>query len=395
MESTDVVVIGGGVTGGACAYYLARAGVQVMLFEKGEVASAASGGSAGGVRQQNRDVAELPIAMLANPLWKTLEQELGADIEYRRGGHFNLAEREDQLPALETSVREQHARGLDIRMVYGKELRDMVPATGPQMIAGSYSQGDGYANPMLTTKAFIAAARKHGARIRTNTPVQRIRREGDRITGVEFAAGIIASRWVINAAGAWTPGLSASVGVDLPIKPKAHQMMVTEKAPTMLTSVVTCVGRGLSLKQMPQGQFVIGGGWPGVVDMAADRGWPKVGSPNGSAEQVTAVLPATRDLLLLRVWNSLEGHCPDVVPILGPVDGIEGYLLAAGFSGHGFALAPGVGTLFTELITTGRSSLSLEALNLRRFAHMDAAAIRDFQAPSDQYAAMTGDIVKY
>jgi sarcosine oxidase, subunit beta len=395
VESTDVVVIGGGVTGGACAYYLARAGVRVTLFEKGEIASGASGGSAGGVRQQNRDAAELPIAMLANPLWKTLEQELGADIEYRRGGHFNLAEREDQLPALETSVREQHARGLDIRMVYGKELRDMVPAAGPQMIAGSFTQGDGYANPMLTTKAFIAGARAQGARIRTNTPVQRIRREGNRVTGVDVDAGGVASRWVINAAGAWTPGISGSMGLDLPIKPKAHQMMVTEKAPAMLTPVVTCVGRGLSLKQMPQGQFVIGGGWPGLVDMSADRGWPKAGSPNGSAEQVAAVLPATRDLLLLRVWNSLEGHCPDVIPILGPVDGIEGYLLAAGFSGHGFALAPGVGTLFTELITTGRSSLSLDALNLRRFGHMDAATIREFQAPTEHATALTGDIVKY
>ncbi len=395
MDSADVVVIGGGITGGACAYYLARAGVQVVLFEKGEIASGASGGSAGGVRQQNRDAAELPIAMLANPLWKALGQELGADIEYRRGGHFNLAEREEQLPALETSVREQRARGLDIRMVYGKELRDMVPAAGPQMIAGSYTPRDGYANPMLATKAFIAAARTRGAHIRTNTPVQRIRRDGNRVTGVESAEGPVTSRWVINAAGAWSPGISTSMGVDLPIKPKAHQMMVTEKAPAMLTPVVTCVGRGLSLKQMPQGQFVIGGGWPGVVDMAVDRGWPKVGSPNGSAEQVTAVLPATRNLLLLRVWNSLEGHAPDVIPILGPVDGVEGYLLAAGFSGHGFALAPGVATLFTELITTGQSSLSLEALNLRRFAHMDAAAIRAFQAPTEQDAALTGDIVKY
>jgi sarcosine oxidase subunit beta len=138
VDSADVVVIGGGVTGGACAYYLARAGVQVLLFEKGEIASGASGGSAGGVRQQNRDAAELPIAMLANLLWKTLEQELGADVEYRRGGHFNLAEREDQLPALETSVREQQARGLDIRMVYGKELREMVPAAGPQMIGRAH-----------------------------------------------------------------------------------------------------------------------------------------------------------------------------------------------------------------------------------------------------------------
>lgn len=172
-------------------------------------------------------------------------------------------------------------------------------------------------------------------------------------------------------------------------------MMVTEKAPPMLKPVLTCVGRGLSLKQMPEGQFVIGGGWPGVVDMAANRGWPKVGSPNGSAEQVTAVLPATTGLLVLRVWNSLEGNTPDVIPILGEVDGVEGYLLAAGFSGHGFALAPAVGTLLTEFITTGKSSLSLDLLSLRRFARMDATQIREFQTPTQEDAALTGDLVKY
>jgi sarcosine oxidase subunit beta len=137
VESADVIVIGGGVIGGACAYNLARAGVRVTLLEKSEIASGASGGSAGGVRQQNRDPAELPLAMVANPIWKTLEQELGADLEYRRGGHLNLAEHEEQVPVLEASVERQRARGLDIRMIRGRELRELVPAAGPQIIAGS------------------------------------------------------------------------------------------------------------------------------------------------------------------------------------------------------------------------------------------------------------------
>jgi len=390
VETADVVVIGGGVIGGACAYNLARAGVSVALLEKYEIASGASGGSAGGVRQQNRDPAELPLAMAANPIWKTLEQELETDLEYRRGGHLTLAEHEEQLPALEASVERQGARGLDIRMVRGSELRELVPAAGPQIIAGSYSPRDGFANPMLVTKAFAAAARRFGARIYTRTEVKTIRREANRVVGVDSSRGPIASHWVVNAAGAWAPALSSALGIDLPIRPIALQMMVTEKVPPMLKPVLGCLGRGLSLKQMPQGQFVIGGGWPGISDMVADRGWPKIGSPNGSACQVTAVLPATNGLLLLRIWNSLEAKTIDELPVLGEVDGLEGYLLATGFSGHGFALAPSVGALLTEFISTGKTSRSLDQLNQRRFAGYDPDRIREFLAPAREEGIGTG-----
>lgn len=392
METADVIVIGGGVIGGACAYNLARAGLGVTLLEKREIAAGASGGSAGGVRQQNRDPAELPLAMAANPMWRILEQELGSDLEYRRWGHFNLAEHEEQVSDLEASVERQRARGLDIRMVYGKELRELVPDIAPQVIAGSYSPSDGFANPMLVTKSFAAAARLSGAKVYTRTEVTAIRREGTRVVGVESSRGPLASRWVINAAGAWSLALSLSIGIDLPTRPKAHQMMVTQKAPPMLKPVLTCLGRALSVKQMPQGQFVIGGGWPGIPDMAAGRGWPKIGSPNGSAAQVTAVLPATRGLLTVRIWNSLEAHTIDAIPILGKVDGLEGYLLATGFSGHGFALAPAVGAVLTELITTGTPSVTLDHLNLRRFAGYDPAEIRQFQAPAPEETSDSGKL---
>jgi sarcosine oxidase subunit beta len=393
VETADVIVIGGGVIGGACAYNLARAGARVTLLEKSEIASGASGGSAGGVRQQNRAPAELPLAMAANPIWKTLEQELEADLEYRRGGHLTLVEHEEQVPVLEASVERQRGRGLDLRMVRGRELRDLVPAAGPQIIAGSYSPQDGFANPMLVTKAFPAAARRFGARICTRTEVTAIRREGNRVVGVDSSRGPIASHWVINAAGAWSPILSSALDIDLPIRPVALQMMVTERAPQMLRPVLGCLGRGLSLKQMPQGQFVIGGGWPGIPDLAADRGWPKIGSPNGSASQVTAVLPATSGLLVLRVWNSLEAKTIDDLPVLGAVDGLEGYLLATGFSGHGFALAPSVGAVLTEFITMGKTSVSLDQLNLRRFAGYDPEKIKAFQAPVPGEGVGTGTLI--
>ena len=392
METADVVIIGGGVIGGACAYNLARAGVSVMLLEKNEIASAASGGSAGGVRQQNRAAAELPLAMAANPIWKTMEQELCADLEYRRAGHMNLAEREDQVPAMEASVKRQQAAGLDIRMVYAKELRDLVPAAGPQMIAGSYTPTDGFANPILVTRAFAAAARRHGATICTRTTVHAIRREKNRVVGVESSMGPIQARWVINAAGAWAPSLCAEVGVALPIRPQSKQMMVTERAPAMLKPVVACLGRGLSVKQMPQGQFVIGGGWPGIADMANDRAWAKSGSPNGSARELTAVLPPVAHLNVVRIWNSLEACSIDSLPAVGEIDDLDGLLVATGFTGHGFAIAPSVGVMISEFILTGKTLLPLRDLNARRFADCDAEKVKEFLRGEEAAKASMGGL---
>ena len=158
----------------------------------------------------------------------------------------------------------------------------------------------------------------------------------------------------------------------------------------MLKPVVACLGRGLSVKQMPQGQFVVGGGWPGILDMANDRGWPKPGSPNGSARELTAVLPAVAGLNVIRIWNSLEACSIDSLPALGEVDGVDGLLIATGFTGHGFALSPSVGVLLSELILTGKASLPLHELNARRFAGCDAEQVKQFLHGEAAQASMGG-----
>src|SRR3954462_9990823 len=117
----DVAVIGGGVEGCSIAWHLARAGVSVTLLERWQIASAASGASAGGVRHQGRDLREFPLAFRAIDRWRTLEAELGTDLSYRRGGHLTTIEHEDDLPALITSTELQAALGLDICVIFGDE----------------------------------------------------------------------------------------------------------------------------------------------------------------------------------------------------------------------------------------------------------------------------------
>lgn len=368
LPAVEVVVVGGGVIGCASAYELRKAGLSVAIVEAREVASAASGASAGGVRQQGRDPRELAIAMRAIARWPSLEEELGADLHYRQDGHLTLVWREEDLPALEARVRNEQARGLGIRIVGRDELDDLVPGLGPDIIAGAWCPTDGHAMPILVTKAFCAAAQRLGATLYEWTAVTGFRLEGARVVGVHTTRGEIPCRFVLIAAGAWSRDLARMVGVELPIEPHALQMMVTNPMPPRLKPVVTCVGRRLSLKQLRSGAYLLGGGWPGSVDWEGRFGRNRVASMAGSAVDASAVYPLLRRTRVVRAWTGLEAIAADEVPILGPVPGIEGMVLACGFSGHGFALSPCIGELMAELIATGRTSLPLDALSLDRFA---------------------------
>jgi len=136
-QGTEVIVVGGGVIGSSIAYHLARAGVRTLLLEQRTIAVAASGASAGGTRQQGRDPRELALSMRASARWATLEDELAADIHYRRKGHLTVIEREEDRVGLVEAIARQQAAGLNIRLVEGAELRGIAPALAPHILAGS------------------------------------------------------------------------------------------------------------------------------------------------------------------------------------------------------------------------------------------------------------------
>ncbi|CAN5707786.1 FAD-dependent oxidoreductase [soil metagenome] len=369
--SADVVVIGGGVEGCSIAYQLAKRGLDVVLLEARELASAASGASAGGVRQQGRDPRELPIAMRAIAMWPELSEELGADIDYHQNGHLTLVEYETDLPALEQRVREQRENGLGIELLYGDEVRDVAPGVGEQVIAGAFCPTDGHANPIWTTKAFGAAATREGATVLERTPATGILTDSGRVTGVETPDGVIATGRVVNAAGAWSPELCKMVGFDVPVHTRAPQMLLTTELPMGLYPVVGCVSKLLSLKQLMNGRYLIGGGWPASVyqDIEAPLARNRHDSITGSANHSSAIWPALLKTKVLRVWAGLEAETDDVVPILGPIDHLDGVVMATGFSGHGFALSPYIGVLIADHIATGETEIPMDDLLLSRFDH--------------------------
>jgi sarcosine oxidase subunit beta len=382
-QTTETLIIGGGVIGSSIAYHLARAGQQVLVVERAGIAEApaASWASAGGVRRQGRDPAEAALASAAIARWPTLEAELDADVHYRQGGQLLLAETREEVNQLVTFVAAQHTMGFaDVRLVQETELRELAPFLAPTVLVGSYSPADGQADPALTTRAFAAAAQRRGATYWLHTACLGLLREGNRVVGVKTSRGEVHAGQTVLAAGAWSDTLAESIGLTLPIRTGVYQMLrSTPATPGLLRPVVGALGRQLSLKQLPDGSFLLGGGWPG--DATADRAgfMMREASVAGSWAAASAILPAVGAQQIAASWCGMEAEAFDDVPLIGPATGIEGLFLAVGFSGHGFAIAPAVGEALAEELL-GRPAAALGGLRPSRATGFDREAVKRFRA---------------
>jgi sarcosine oxidase, subunit beta len=369
MRSTEVVVIGAGIVGAATAYFLAKAGVGVILIDSRGVSGSggASQACAGGVRHQGRFPVEMPLALYAISFWRTIEDELEADLHYRREGMTIVTDEETLIPNLEARVAQEQSLGLDIHMVYRDDLQRLIPGISPRMLAGSYCPLDGHANPLPTVNALVSAARRLGAVVQWGCPASGLVLEKDKVSGVSTPDGNIYCEQVVLAAGAWSRALAASAGITLPFEAFTLQMMVTQRCPHVLDQVLGWVGHGISLKQVPTGGFVIGGAWPGRGDLATGRTALMPGSMAKSADTAVALFTPLTKFSVIRAWAGMEAFSMDEMQVTAPAPGVDGLFIAAGFSGHGFAIGLGVGSLIANYISTGHLSELLAPFGLDRF----------------------------
>jgi sarcosine oxidase, subunit beta len=226
----------------------------------------------------------------------------------------------------------------------------------------------------LTTRAFAAAAQRHGARYWTNTRCQSLIAKGHRIAGARTSRDDIEAKTTILAAGAWSIALAAAVGLDLPMRIEPLQMILSTPAPSnSLAPVLSSLGRKLSLKQLPSGGFLLGGGWPG--DLIDDTGYRlRQESIEGNWNEACAILPEVAHYRIERAWCGLEATSSDDLPLVGAVPSLDSLLLAVGFSGHGFAIAPSVGRALADLIA-GKPVAEFEDLRPDRFPLQSRSAI--------------------
>lgn len=384
MASPEIVVVGSGVIGSSIAYHLARQGRRVLVIDRARpaVEPAASWASAGGVRRQGRDPAEAKLAIESIERWPSLADELGADLGYQQGGNLYVGEGDREAELVARFVERQHANGFaDVRLLDGKEAHEVAPALSATVTAASYSPKDGQADPVLTTRAFASAAERHGATAWHDTITLSLIVEGDTVRGVRTTRGDVEAEAVVLAAGAWTDDLAVSAGLRLPIRTRVPQILISSPAPPgTLVPVLGSAGRRLSLKQLASGEFMLGGGWPGIASEDRRSYTMLDASIAGGWAAGVGVVPAVGEQRIVRKWCGLEAETFDHVPLIGPVaslGGPAGLTIAVGFSGHGFAIAPAVGRCVADQLA-GRATPELAGLDPGRAAHFDPAEVERF-----------------
>jgi sarcosine oxidase subunit beta len=392
--SADVLIVGGGVIGSAIAYHAVRAGLSTVVLDRRDLVSqpGASWASAGGVRSQGRDPAETPLAIAAIDRWANLADELDADLQYRRGGTLQVAESDEQAAEVKAHVDCQQAQGLaDVTLLTRQEIAEMVPGVHPDVVAGSFASNDGQADAVLTTQAFARAAQRLGAQYRTRVTALELLVEGDRVRGVHTASDTLHAGTVVLAASVGSSALAETAGLRLPVRAMALQMLRSRPAPLgRLQPVLGAVRRALSLKQLADGAFLIGGGWAAVItDADNDRARLLPERISGNWADACGVLPEVAQYEVAKSWFGIEAESIDALPFLGPVPGWPGLLLAAGFSGHGFALAPVVGELIVADVLGQASPADVSGLRAARINDFDRDTVRRFiigETPSNPSA---------
>ena len=418
--ATEVVVVGGGVAGVATAWYLHRLGVPVVLCEKGRIAGEQSSRNWGWIRKQGRHPAELELIVLSLRLWAEIVAELADDIGWHVGGVTYLVESDADAARYEAWLEHARAFQLDSRMLSQAETDALIPGNRAPHRGALHTPSDARAEPGLAVPAMAKQLRSAGVPILEGCAVRTVERAAGKVVAVATEKGRIGCRAVVIAGGAWSSTLLRHLGVDLPQLQVISSVQRTTPAPTIVDGAVGA--KAVSFRRRQDGGYSLAMSGASTYEIVPDSfrhlrsylpvikdRWGELkfkvgrrffdelaggrwdGDDVSPFERVRVLDPAPDHRLLDRVlaaaqryYPQLEGTraaerwagaidvLPDEIPALGPVPGIDGLLVATGFSGHGFGIGPAAGFVTAELAAGRRPSCDLAAFRLDRF-HRRAA----------------------
>ncbi|MEU8686634.1 FAD-binding oxidoreductase [Streptomyces sp. NPDC048611] len=376
-RTSDVIVVGAGVVGAACAYYAARAGLTVTVLDRGPVAGGTTGAGEGNLLVSDKEPGpELELALLSTALWRNLAELLPPHIEYEPKGGLVVASDEPGMHALRTFAAGQDKAGVRAEEIPGDRLRELEPHLTPGLAGGFHYPQDAQVMPALAA-AHLLRAGGDRVRLRLGEEVTGLLTTADgAVRGVRTAAGEAHAPYVVNAAGTWGGEFARLAGVGLPVLPRRGFVLVTEPLPRVVRRKVYAadyVADVASGSAALQTSAVVEGTAAGPVLIGASRervGFDRALSAEALrrlAAQATALFPVLAGVRALRTYAGFRPYLPDHLPAIGPDRRVPGLLHACGHEGAGIGLAPATGLLLARFMTGEEPPLDAGPFDPARF----------------------------
>lgn len=380
---SDIVVIGGGIMGASISYYCSKAGLDVTVLEKDELASGTSSRCDGNILAIDKDPGfDSQMSLESQKLVHELQHELNIPFEYRRLGSILVCENDHEMEAAQKWVDQQQAAGLDFNMLDRQDLRDESPHLADDLYGGLACNTDSTVNPYMLTYSLFHRAKQLGAKVYEHTEVLNIHKKEDEEFKLETSRGLFTAKKVVNSCGVWAPMIGKMVGIDIPIYPRKGQLIVASRE------------QPVGLRKVMEFGYLISkfGGERQVDAMTEKYGVALVFEPTQSqnfligssrefsgydtkvnqivnqyiARRAIRFYPNMGDMKMIRSYAGLRPWTEDHLPVISHVDEVPGFYVAAGHEGDGISLAAITGKVVEEMISGKETTIPTEPLRYDR-----------------------------
>jgi glycine/D-amino acid oxidase-like deaminating enzyme len=387
--TTEILIIGGGITGTSTAYFLSHAGHEVTLVERSELASEASGLNAGTLWQigwgSSPDLSTT-LSMGGLEIFKTLQFDLGYDIEFRQTGALKAIQTEEELDFLQKEVQHLNSLGYSLEILTTQDAQSIEPELSSVVLGCLHYPLGGNANPVKTTQALASAAEQRGTRVLTNHEVLSIQYSDNACYKVVTSKGIFQTQTLVLAAGPWCRDIGSILNLRIHVYPVRGQMWSTGPVPTRLFHALGAaestlywhrntdsnndtppelthqdnvrLTRHLYGRQTLNGEIIFGGDRQLTRNKTPDRAGIET-----NRNHVMEIFPFLRQFPIKRTWAGLMPFTPNLEPIIGKMPHYENLYIVTGLGSSGFEKGPMSGKLLAKCIDSGQASPVLSSAN--------------------------------
>jgi len=362
----DIIIIGAGVIGTACAYFLSARGAKVQVLERDHLCSGASGSTAAIISISGSSSTPEPLLALNAESYHLIldnEKKFDPPLEIIRGGALYVAMSEQETCEIHPFYEEIQKMGIDCKLLDGPEARRFEPLLADHVTSAIYNPASYHVNPFRLGEAYLNDALRKGGRVEYGVEVHAIKVSKGRIEAVVTDRGDYHADWVVVAGGAYTPQILSSLGIEIPVVPARGQVILTEACPRMTDRVLMFVNH-LYTRQTASGNFYLGS----HTEFVGFENRITLEKLTAFTQAFTRAVPFFARLRALRFFAGFRPICEDNLPVIGPVPGCSQLVVASGHGRTGVRFSASTGKAVSELIMDGNAEHPIDAFAVDRFA---------------------------